>query len=163
MAYKKVKDGIFIDPKTNRLVEHRGYATRIFWNTTMLDYVKQHYARTLNEELAGCLGVSVRTLIRKARDLGLKKDEGWLCKVRDERRMLAYAVSRRKGFPNRFKKGGHANPDGEFKKGHRLFGEVEAKRKEKIRRWCLLNPTAVLERGRKAAETRRRNKNKTNN
>ena len=32
----------------------------------------------VNEELAGILGVSQRTLIRKARELGLEKNSQWL-------------------------------------------------------------------------------------
>jgi len=81
----------------------------------MLDYLKANYATTLNEELGGCLGVSLRTVIRKARELGLSKDKEWLRKIWDERRMIAHIVSKTKGYPGSFQKGQHVSPATEFK------------------------------------------------
>ena len=129
----------------------------------MLDYLRQHYPTTLNEELAGCLGVSPRTMIRKARELGLEKDKAWLASVWEERRKMATVESKMKGFPSGFKKGVHSNPDGEFKKGHVESDETKAKRIASVKRWCRMNPEKVMKRALKTAETRRKNKNKTNN
>ena len=129
----------------------------------MLDYLNQHYATTLNEELAGCLGVSVRTMIRKARELGLEKDKVWLRGVYEERRRMAMSAWKRKGNPGGFKKGVRNSPATEFKKGHTESDETKAKRIASVKRWCRLNPEKVMKRALKTAETRRRNKNKTNN
>ena len=129
----------------------------------MLDYLKQHYATTLNEELAGCLGVSRRTMIRKARELGLQKDKAWLASVWEKRRKMATVESKRKGFPSGFKKGVRNFPDGEFKKGHIESEETKRKRIESVKRWCRMNPEKVMRRALKIAESRRRNKNKANN
>lgn len=158
MPYEPVREGIRYSEKHGRVVVHHGYATWVFWNKDMLDYLKQHFATTLNEELAGCLGVSPRTMIRKARELGLQKDEKWLAAVWEERRKMATVESKRKGFPSGFKKGVHSNPEGEFKKGHVESDETKAKRIASVKRWCRLNPEKVMQRALKTAETRRKNK-----
>lgn len=155
MAYEKVRDGIYYSRKAGRVVEHHGYSTRIFWSAQMLGYLRRHFATTLNDELAGCLGVSPRTLVRKARELGLEKDPAWLRSVWDERRRMAHAVASRKGHPGRFRKGRHYNPSGEFRPGHRLTDEQRRKQADGIRRWCRQHPAEVRERSRRIAESRR--------
>ena len=161
--YEPVREGTFYSEKHGRIVVHHGCSVRIFWSKDMLDYLKQNYATTLNEELAGCLGVSQRTLIRKARELGLEKDNDWLHRIWEERRLLATSTANRKGNPGAFKKGVRYNPGGEFKKGHVESEETKAKRIAAVKRWCRMNPEKVMQRALKTAETRRRNKNKTNN
>lgn len=155
--YQKKKDGIFYNPKVGRIVEHHGYSTRIHWSTAMLDYLRRHFPTTLNEELAGCLGVSQRTMIRKARELGLTKDEVWLQQVWDERRRLAHAISKRKGYPGGFVKGVRNSPDTEFKKGHTASPEIKQKQSEGMRRWYRRNPDKASAKALKAWETRRSN------
>lgn len=123
----------------------------------MLDYLRRHYPTTLNEELAGCLGVSQRTMIRKARELGLEKDPEWLSAVWNQRRQLAHVMSRRKGYPGRFKKGEHANPAGEFKAGERKSEEMKRKQAEGIKRWYKRHPREARAKALKAWETRRLN------
>lgn len=157
--YEPVIDGIRYSEKHGRVVEHHGYATSVFWNKDMLDYLKQHFATTLNEELAGCLGVSPRTMIRKARELGLEKDKVWLRGIYEERRIMATAIAKRKGNPGGFPKGVCSYPEGAFKKGHVESEETKAKRVESYRRWCRLHPDKLKERALKAAATRRKNKN----
>ena len=105
----------FFHQKLGRIVTHDHYSTSIFWNKDMLDYLRQHFPTSLNEELAGCLGVSVRTLIRKARELGLSKNPRWLKAVWDERRKWAHIEARRKGYPGSIKPGQHLSPATEFK------------------------------------------------
>ena len=161
--YQPVREGTFYSEKHGRIVVHHGYSVRIHWNKDMLDYLRQHYATTLNDELAGCLGVSPRTMIRKARELGLEKDPVWLASVWEERRKMASAVAKKKGYPGAFPKGVHSNPDGEFKKGHVESEEIRTRRLASIRHWHRLHPDKLKERAAKGAETRRKNKNKTNN
>ena len=156
MKYVKAKEGVYYNPKMGRVVRHEGYSTAIFWSRDMLDYLQRHYPTTLNVELAGCLGVSPRTLIRKARELGLEKDASWLSRIWEERRLMAWMASKRKGYPGRFPKGVRSNPSGEFKPGHRLSDEAEARRSAKLRQWYRIHPHAASDRARKAWETRRR-------
>lgn len=153
--YQRKKDGLYHDPTTGRTWEHQGYATRIHWNPNMLTFLRRHFATTLNEELADCLGVSPRTMIRKARELGLEKDPEWLRRVWDERRMLAHVVSKKKGYPGGFRKGERANPDGEFKPGEPRSEEMKRKQGDGMKRWYRLHPIEAKAKARKAWETRR--------
>lgn len=117
MAYEKKADGIYLHRAKGRLMEHKGYSLKIFWSKQMIDDLRRLYARTLNEELASMLGVSVRTMIRKARELGLEKDKEWLRAIWDERRMWAQIEARRKGHPGCFKKGNEIGAEFRFKPG----------------------------------------------
>lgn len=112
---------IYFHPEKERIVVHDHYATRIFWNQQMLQYLQQNFATMLNSELAEWLGVSQRTVIRKARELGLEKDAGWLRDIWAERRMMAVASTKTNGNAGLFRKGQHASPETEFKKGHTLW------------------------------------------
>lgn len=102
---RKVPDGRFFHKGKERIVEHIGYSTRIFWTGNMLSLLKRHFPTTRNEEVAELIGVSPRTVVRKARELGLVKDPDWLKGVYNYNRMDAQASSKRKGYPGSFKVG----------------------------------------------------------
>lgn len=105
MACRRKKNGLFYDSKKGRVMEHDGYATRIFWNPQMLSDIHRLFSTTLNEELAGYLGISQRTLVRKARELGLRKNPTWLKQIWEERRRMAQLASMVKGYPGSFREG----------------------------------------------------------
>ena len=156
--YVRKPDGLERDPDSGRVWEHKGYAKRIYWTGQMLSDLRNFYATTKNEELAGMLGVSPRTVVRKARELGLEKDPDWLHGVWDEHRMMAHASSRAKGYPGGFRKGEHAYPEGEFKAGHEVSDEQRKRISEWMRRWYRHNPGKVRLKSlsmRKAWERRR--------
>ena len=154
-GYKKVKDGVYLHPKFGRVMEHKGYATRIFWSKQMIDYLRRHFATTTNEELAGWLGVSERTMIRKARQLGLKKNPEWQSNLSRQHCKLAHAAALKAGNPGRFKKGVRANPDGEFKPGHKESPEQREKRIAGMVRYYRTHPAAVKAARQKSWATRR--------
>lgn len=120
----KKPDGIFLDQRTGRVWEHNGYSKRINWSRQMVDDLKAMFPTTLNEDMAHIVGVSVRTMIRKARELGLRKDAEWLLGVWNDRRMVAHCVNKVHGNSGMFKKGCHASPATEFKKGRRKKNEL---------------------------------------
>lgn len=93
-----------------------GHSTAIFWNADMIATITRYYPTTFNEELAGILGVSLRTMIRKARQLGLTKDKTWLSNVWNERRQWAHSASKIKGYPGSFKPGNEIGKEYRFKK-----------------------------------------------
>lgn len=101
----KVPDGCFFHEAKGRLVEHKGCSTRIFWSENMKTLLIRYYPTTRNEELSELLGVSQRTLIRKARELGLAKDPEWLKGIYNFNRLAACASSRKKGYPGSFPPG----------------------------------------------------------
>lgn len=102
---RKKPDGVFYDAKQGRAMEHHGMSKRIYWTGDMLSILRRYFANTKTEEVAGMLGVSHRTVIRKARELGLEKDESFLRQVWDENRLLAQVKVKREGVANGFPKG----------------------------------------------------------
>jgi hypothetical protein len=155
MAYEKKEDGVFWHPGYGRVMEHRGYGTRIHWSESMLDYLRTHYARTINQELCDHLCMSQRTMARKARELGLQKDRQWLTEVWNERRKLAHMIARAKGYPGKFEPGDERGKACQYKKGHRLTAEQEAKRVAAVHEWAKRHRKETRERMLKAWETRR--------
>lgn len=105
LKHRKVPDGTFMHRTLDRVVEHSGYSTRIFWNGNMLSLMRRHYHNTINRELAEMLGVSERSVTRKARELGLVKDKDFVSAISKEHLMLANARSKELGYPGGFTKG----------------------------------------------------------
>lgn len=91
---RKRPDGIFYNAKCGRIVEHNGRSTRIFWSKDMLDMLREYYPNTRNQEVVEMLGVSQRTMIRKARELGLQKEKDFVHGVWDENRKLAILTNK---------------------------------------------------------------------
>lgn len=53
------------------------------WTPEMIQKLKDEFPTRFNKELASELGIGWRTLVRKARELGVDKEEGFLDKNRD--------------------------------------------------------------------------------
>lgn len=115
---------------------------KIYWTPVMLDRLKNEFPTSYNRKLAADLGVSMRSLIRKARELGIEKEAGFLDKRRNEiSRMASEAkppnpTKGKKGWcvPNseatRFKPGQPSR----MKTDRELAQKVRRKRNETIRR-----------------------------
>lgn len=118
---RKVPDGCFLHKSIGRIVEHKGCSTRIFWSGNMLSLLERYYPTTKNEEVAEIIEVSSRTLIRKARELGLSKDPDWLKGIYNFNRRDAQAESKRRGYPGAFKLGNKIGEKYRFKKKTELI------------------------------------------
>lgn len=103
-------------PDTERIEEAPNGTRRISWSRQMIDDLKRMFPDHLNHDVAEFLGVSPRTVIRKARELGLNKDGEWLRKIWDDRRRQAHMVSRLMGYPGAIQPGEHRSRATEFKK-----------------------------------------------
>lgn len=106
----------------------------IEWTPQKLKLLTDFFPIMFNDALAKWLGVSRRTLTRKAKELGLKKREDFYDLKRD-----VWVERQREGLrkvecATRFKKGVHASPATEFKKGQRQSPEILAKKAATIRR-----------------------------
>ena len=114
------------------------YRKGIVWTPRMLKLLQDYFPTMFNKPLAKWIGVSERSLIRKARELGLNKVDGFLDKRRADIQDLAADALRRGYRSGRitggFQKGVHNNPAGEFKPGHKESPETKAKRSASIRR-----------------------------
>ena len=100
----------------------------LVWTPQMLTMLKALFAITFDDSLARCLGVSKRSLIRKARELGLEKEPGFIEKRQNEiNRRISESAKRSTKTRTRFKKG-HQNQATQFKPGHVETPEMKAKR-----------------------------------
>ena len=124
----------------------------------LLDDLKRLYATTKNEDLVDILGVSHRTVIRKARELGLQKDPEWQHGNTMRHLKMMQLENKLYGIKSPFKKGMHYSPDTEFKPGHQESPEVKTRRIASVKEWYRKHPFAAKERGAKASETRRQRK-----
>lgn len=120
----------------------RAYRAPVFWSDDKLELLKTKFATTFNKDLAAYLGCGWRTVIRKARELGLEKEAGFLDKNRPEIVKRIFKVRR----PNATKgMKGWQVPGGEqfqYKQGHipasktnpEVVKRLHASRNETIRR-----------------------------
>ena len=150
----KVPDGIRHD-SSGRLIDHNGLSRKIYWNKRMLDDLKRLYAKTQNKDLADILSVSMRTVIRKARELGLQKDPEWQHGNTMRHLKMMQLENMVHGIKSPFQKGMHYSPETEFKPGHQESHEVKAKRIASMKEWYRKHPFAARERGLKSSETKR--------
>ena len=97
-------------------MEHKDYSTKIHWSLYMIERLTNKYATTKNEDLAIDLNVSPRTVIRKARELGLEKDKGWMQAHARKNCRTMRILNKYRGNSGQIKKGEHRSPETEFKK-----------------------------------------------
>ena len=91
-AYKEARKstyGITVNDK-GQYINYQGRKKSIHWTGNMLSDLKRHYPTTKNKELAELLGVSERTLVRKARELGIGKKPEWLASVSRTNGFIGY-------------------------------------------------------------------------
>jgi hypothetical protein len=106
---------------------------KIIWSSEMLSQLTKLFPVSYNIDLSKQLGVSPRTLIRKARELNINKELGFLEKRRDEITIMAV-----KAHPPHPHKGelGWCIPNGEshrFKEGNISVMAVNPDIVEKVR------------------------------
>ena len=141
--YLKKADGYTYDTTTGRTFVKEGLSRRIYWNPQMLSEIRRLYPTNTNQDVSEYIGVSVRTLIRKARELGLEKDPVWLHKIWEDSRRLAQFESRRKGYPGCFRERPESGVKYRFKKGHRISPKEREKISQSLKDWYRRNPIAA--------------------
>ncbi len=151
---EKHPGGLTYDKDTGKLWLRKGRGKSLVWTSQMLSDLRRLFPTTKNEELAGILGVGVRTVVRKAREMGLEKDKEWLRTLWKENIRMGHMMSRALGYPGSIKKGEHRNPEGEFKRGRVADEDWRKKLSDGNKRNWMLHRN---ERLRKIMETRRRN------
>ena len=104
-AKRKKKEVVFKDTVNDRLMERKNGKVRIFWTKYMLERMLRLYQNTLNEDLAIELNVSKKTLIRKAKELGLKKDKEFISGLSRKNCLHMLAMRKRHGGGGRKKCG----------------------------------------------------------
>ena len=111
----KKPDGLFLN-KRGQTVMHNGKSVRITWGQMRTEDFKRMFPCMTNEDLAVEFCCSVSTVVRRARECGLRKNPIWLKRIWDENRRLAHAVNKvcgikfnyeqlmQAGMPYRFKR-----------------------------------------------------------
>lgn len=116
--------------------------TKIDWTPEMVDTLKKEFPTSYNAELANALEVSSRSLIRKARELGLDKEPDFLKKRRLD---IGRMAKKARGTNSTKGQKGWSVPGGEsyrFRPGHvpttktdrALVERIREKRNETLRR-----------------------------
>lgn len=113
--------------KDGRIYEAGKAGAHLYWSQTMLDMLRRYYATTSNKEMGDMLGMSSRTVCRKAKEMGLEKSRAYLLIHLVDNCRIMNIKNKQNGNPTQFKKGVRSNPEGEFKKGHKLSEETRAK------------------------------------
>lgn len=138
---RKVPDGLRHNSR-GQLIEKHGTSQRLHWGEEKLKDFKRLFPYNTNEDVAIDMGCSVRTVVRRAREMGLEKDPYWLQNVWNKNRKLAHGVNKVCGLKNdltNFIEGG---------KRHRFTSENHISLRE--------TPEERSERVKKAWVTRRR-------
>ena len=110
----------------------KGKDPGIRWTPQMEKMVRDFYPTMFSKDLAKWIGVSHRSLIRKARELGVAKVEGFLEKRRAD-------INRRTGAKSAnatsFRKGNQIGKEFRFEKGHQMTAEEKEKHHASMKRY----------------------------
>lgn len=127
------------------------------WTPEMLKLLRDFFPIMFNDCLAKWLGVSVRTLVRKARELGLQKVPDFYERKRDAIRERLMEGREKYGWGNgvntRFKKGDPRICGKQFEKGHMPTEQTRAKMSEAMRKMWARRKQQELEQKLKAQIT----------
>lgn len=91
---------------------------KIKWTSDMLYCLRNYYPDTNNHEVADLLGISFRTVIRKAKELGITKDKDYLDARTKQGCIIMRIINEARGYPQRKYLTNHSPNAGTFTKGH---------------------------------------------
>ena len=87
--------------KSKKVSEHGRYTFRrskeIYWTADRLRTLRELFPVTSNPEVAEILGISESSMHRKARELGLKKDQRWIDEKNHRGQLMAKLVNSTRG------------------------------------------------------------------
>lgn len=87
-SYDKYHPQVYVGEDGKLLKRSKGHPC-IYWSGNMISELKRYYANTSNEELVELFGCSIRTIVRKARELGLNKSKEHMSYTAKQKSMLA--------------------------------------------------------------------------
>lgn len=94
-SYDKYHPQVYMNSNGQLMKRSRGHPC-IFWNGNMISTLKRYYPNTSNDELVGLLGCSSRTIVRKARELGLCKSKEYISHAAKVNSLMAHVILNRK-------------------------------------------------------------------
>jgi hypothetical protein len=81
-----------VDLRTGQKLQWYGGRWGTYWDGNMLSALRMYYADTEDDELAGICGVSVKVMLAKAKELGLRKDPDFLRQQEADRQLVKQAT-----------------------------------------------------------------------
>lgn len=103
--HRRKPDGLVFDSRFKRASDKNGKAISIHWDGNMLSIIRKYYPISNTSEVAEMLGVSVASVQRKVRKLGLKKDREYMRSMIKEKQFFATLASLKSPNRNKFEKG----------------------------------------------------------
>lgn len=103
--HRRKPDGLVIDSRFKRPSDKNGKAISIHWDGNMLSIIRKYYPISNTAEVAEMLGVSVASVQRKVRKLGLKKDREYMRSMIKEKQFFATLASLKSPNRSKFEKG----------------------------------------------------------
>ena len=76
--HRQCQLGVAYSRKLDRVVVNNGVKYSYYWSEAMLKDLKRLYPRTRNADLKIIFNMGERSIVRKARELGLEKDPEWM-------------------------------------------------------------------------------------
>lgn len=111
----------------------RAKRLKIKWTPAMVQQLTNRFPVEFTKDVAASLGVSPRTAVRKARELGIEKVPDFLVTRKIEIQQMAAEGCRRAFNPTRWKKGSQAGKATQFRKGNTSPLKVRPDIVEKVR------------------------------
>lgn len=93
-SYNRCHPERFVNEK-GKLMQRQGKRPVIYWNGNMISILTKYFPNTTNTELVELLGVSERTIIRKARELGICKSKEFISRVSREHSLMGCVAKKR--------------------------------------------------------------------
>lgn len=103
--HRRKPDGLVFDSRFKRASDKNGKAISIHWDGNMLSIIRKYYPISNTAEVAEMLGVSVASVQRKVRKLGLKKDREYMRSMMKQKQFYATLASSKSPIHSRFEKG----------------------------------------------------------
>lgn len=121
-----------------------GNGVKLYWTSVMIDKLRRLYPTTSNDDVAAELGVSVKTLRNKARELGLAKDPIYISEISKAKQRLSKLVPKK-----------HTRRKGGGKISEYIANETEEQKRKRIEKIVKSRRATYRDSGLKGAETRR--------
>ena len=121
-----------------------GNGVKLYWTSVMIEKLRRLFPTTSNDDVAAELGVSVKTIRNKARELGLAKDPCYISMICKKKQRLGKLVPKKH---TRRKGGGNIS---EY-----IANETEEQKRKRIEKIVKSRRATYRDSGLKGAETRR--------
>lgn len=98
-SYDKYHPQVYMNDDGRLMKRSKGHPV-IFWNGNMISDLKRHFPTTSNAELVELLGFSERTILRKAKELGLHKSKDYIAKAAKQNSIMGVIARKKKRYDN---------------------------------------------------------------